>query len=170
MSEQAETGAGEATYGDPSHADFNEQLNAPSEPTYDALTSPWITPDQYPAMHQEFADNSDPTMQAQRLAMEQTEAERRREQIGESGSSGGESVSPFHQRGSHMVETDHIEPALRPSHELRGAIDAQSFDQRWMIERREAALAAADLSASLPEQSHNYAQTHTQGSAYGPSM
>ena len=76
---------GETAFGDPSHAAFNEQLNAPSEPTHDPLTSPWISPDQHPAMHQEFADNSDPTMKAQRLAQELTEAERRREQIEESG-------------------------------------------------------------------------------------
>ena len=169
MSEQADSGPGETAFGDPSHAAFNEQLNAPSEPNHDALTSPWISPDQYPAMHEEFADNSDPTMKAQRLAQELTEAERRREQSGEAGGNGGND-GHSRQRGSQMVATDSMKPTLKPSHHLRGAADAQSFNQRWMIEKRDAALAAADLGASRPQHSHNHAHGHTQGHAHGPSM
>lgn len=156
-------------YGHASHETFNAQLDkAPSvNHQHDPLTGPWISYEKTPDILREFAANSEPErnamLRAQRLDMAKTEAERRREQSrGDKGEQTGNGGSQNQQRMSSMVQKGASKPSLTPPPHIRDPVDRQHFNEAWMLEKRDAALARADLKASLPErgQTHTLSQTH----------
>ena len=81
----------------------------------------------------------DPLISAQIKAMEKTEAQRREESSG---------------RGSTMVRLHKPFPELRPKHQLEPMRSA--FNQAWLREQREAALAQLDIQQQRRKQSQDH--------------
>lgn len=129
----------------------------------DRLTGPWISHDRVPDVLKEFDLNRDPMIRAQLLDMKKSEARRRHEQgeRSDTRSSDG-SGHKTRKNGSRMIEGDGSEPILTPPPEMRRSADRQSFNYRWMIEKRDAAFARADLKVSLPERNRDRNQSKFQ--------
>ena len=95
------------------------------------MDGPWLSHQaaaSLPDIRREFELNRDPMIRKQVLDLARTEAERRGEGSG---------------RGSGMVERDKPDPHPRPPTETGHPVDQAAFSSRWLVEQRDAVLAAA---------------------------
>ena len=124
-------------YSDESHAKFNERFEPQQrQPANDRLTGPWIAHDQVPDVLKAFQRNRDPDIRAQLRDMDKTEAQRR------GGDTGREST---------MVGRDKPAFESRPPEDISRPVDRAAFNERWLVEQRDAVLARADIKHSQPE-------------------
>lgn len=116
----------------------------------------WMSPEtsqRVPDLRREFDMNRDPLIRKQLLDDEKTEAQRRREQVeGETG------------RGSGMVEKDQPKFQLRPPPETARPVDRKAFQDRWIIEQREAVLARAEIRRNDESPERSQTPSHTEPS------
>lgn len=93
-----------------------------------------------------FRREADPMKEAERVAMRQSEATRRREAM----SMGHEEnpSQPAQARRSAMVSEDQPRPVLKPSPALARHVDAASFNARWVEERRHSIVTEAKAARS----------------------
>ena len=103
---------------------------------HDRLTGPWMSYDAVPHVLREFDMNRDPYIRAQLLDMEKTEKQRRDEQ---------------EERNSGMVKNDVPHHTPKPPRSIRAPVDREHFEQRWLLEEREAVFAQASLTQSRDE-------------------
>lgn len=142
-----------------------DQQESSLPPLEDKFTAPWISHDKLPDVLKEFDLNRDPMIRAQRLDMERSEADRRRQQSGRSdtgsgGGNGGKQPQPVN--SSRMIGKDETKPVFAPPSDIRGSVDRANFNNRWMIEKRDAVLARADPKSSLPKRSQKHEQDKFQ--------
>ena len=101
-------------------------------PPGDALVGgPWLSNDavsELPKVRRDFDLNRDPLVRQQLHDLSRSEAERRGDGSG---------------RGSGMVERDKPDPHPRPPTETGRPVDRAAFSSRWLVEQRDAVLAAA---------------------------
>ncbi len=106
---------------DPKPAAAHDRAHAPAN---DHVTGPWIAPEKVPPVLRQFQENRDPLIKAQLQDLEKSEAQRREE-------SG---------RGSAMVGQEKPKLNARPPEEMGRASDRNSFNERWLVEQRDAVL------------------------------
>lgn len=136
--------AQDVRYSHPSHEAFNERLKARQNPEPRPLDidGPWMNKDalsRVPNVRREFDLNRDPLIRVQMQDEGKTEAQRRREQMGQMG------------RGSGMVGQDQPKHNLRPPPDIREDVDRDSFNDRWMAEQRDAVMARAVTAQGQPD-------------------
>ncbi len=124
-------------YAHPSHAEFNARLAAKNEPTPRDVTAPWSPSQNLPNLRRDFAQLNT-YLQPRSHITEQDNTDQ--------------------QRGSRMVEVDHLAPTLVPPPNIRDPVDRESFGRRWLLEQREAVLAQA----VIPQNQQQRVNTHRQ--------
>jgi ribosomal protein S21 len=148
---------------------------------------PWMPPEvlgALPQLRRDYRREADPEREAMRQHFEKPEVRRRQESAAhESQRRAQASAQPSKPsqnerdhteqdtgeqssgersegRGSSMVGKDQPKPALRPPERLARGVDDSAFKTAWLAEQRDAALAAAESSASHSKQT----QEHTPNS------
>lgn len=107
-------------------------------------SQPWISHDQVPPLRREFDLSRSEYIKRQMLAMEKTEAERRKEST---------------ERGSDMVGKGTASPALKPPPKIRDPVDREHFNTGWLQEQRDAAL-AQHREPQVNTPSHDHSRPH----------
>ncbi len=124
-------------YSHPSHAEFNAKLAAEDEPTPHDVLADWSPSQKLPNLRRDFAQLNT-YLQPRSHLREQDNTDQ--------------------QRGSHMVEVDHLAPTLVPPPNIRDPVDRAHFNQKWLLEARNAVLAHA----VIPQRKQEHSQTHQQ--------
>ena len=119
-------------YANDTHREFNERLAGNDKrPRPDPLlTGPWMSSETLlalPKARRDFDQGRVPPLGGRRDARK-TEADRRGAGTG---------------RGSGMVKGDAPFPAPHPPPDIRRPVDEELFSSRWLVEQRDAVLAAA---------------------------
>ncbi len=126
-------------YSHPSHAEFNATLAARDEPTPRDVLAPWSPSNTLPKLRRDF-DQLHTYLQPRSLATEQDNQE---------------------QGGSMMVEDDHLAPTLVPPPNIRDPVDRKHFNQRWMLEHRNAVMAQAIIPQQHQQRDNVYQHFNT---------